>query len=60
MTKMVDQITNFAVKVKGTVSPQAHVRVDKKHFEIVQLFQIPSESSGSCFHLFESRSSTER
>ena len=26
---------------------------------LAQLFQIPSESSGSCFHLFESRSSSK-
>ena len=26
---------------------------------LAQLFLIPSESSGSCFHLFESRSSSE-
>ena len=43
------------------MSPQAHARVDEKHFQIVgQLFQIPSESSESCFHLFESRTSSER
>ena len=35
--------------IKGTMSPQAHARVDEQHFEIVG----PTESSGSCFHLFE-------
>ena len=45
---------------KGAISPQAHASVDEKHFEIVgPTFQIPSESSGSCFHLFDLRSSSE-
>ena len=45
------------------MSPQAHalaqtlIRSTLK--SLAQLFQLPSESSGSCFHLFESRSSSE-
>ena len=35
--------------IEGIMSPQAHARVDEQHFEIVG----PTESSGSCFHLFE-------
>ena len=34
------------------MSPQAHACVDEKLFGIVgPIFSIPSESSGSCFHL---------
>ena len=38
------------------MSPQAHAHVDEKHFEN---FQILLESSGSCFHLLQSRSPSE-
>ena len=45
-------------ELKGTKSSQAHARVDEKHFEIVSLtFWNTSESPGSCFRLFNSRSS---
>ena len=45
---------------KRTMSPQAHARVDEKQFEIggpAFSNTVASESSRSCFHLFESRSS---
>ena len=43
------------------MSTQAHGRADEKYFEMVgPTFSIPSQSSRSCFHLFELRSSSEK
>ena len=34
-TVFTDLKAESTVKLKGTMSPQAHVRVDEKHFEII-------------------------
>ena len=49
------------MSIKGTTSPQAHARVDEKHFTIVgrTFSTILPESSERSFRLFESRSSSE-
>ena len=46
VTKWTDDSLNLC-GFKGTMSPQAHARDDKKHFKIVGATF--SESSGSCF-----------